>query len=142
MTKDDFGFEMRPMNLGVLGSHTKNKKRSLGKNDKDIVYMRAKRCEGCEKKIDQSEMQVGHKIAYSKNGATTLANSACLCYRCNKLQGTGSLETLKKKLAGTYGKRTKKTTKKKYTKQKSSNSLKIKMPELSIIFFTCLILSS
>ena len=29
MTKDDFGFEMRPMNLGVLGSHTKNKKKNL-----------------------------------------------------------------------------------------------------------------
>ena len=64
-------------------------------------------------------MQVGHGRAYSKGGATTLANSACLCYRCNKLQGTGSLETLKKKLAGTYGKRTKKPTgKKKKTTRK------------------------
>lgn len=67
-------------------------------------------------------MQVGHKTAYSKGGATTLANSACLCYRCNKLQGTGSLATLKKKMTGTYGKRTKKTTtKKKPTKRKPSN---------------------
>lgn len=58
-------------------------------------------------------MQAGHKKAYSKSGATTLANSVCLCYKCNKNQGIDSFETYKKKLNGTYGKRTKKTTTKK-----------------------------
>jgi len=133
MARDPFGLGIKPMKLGGFGP-TKKPKRSLGKNDKDILYMRAKgKCEGCGKKIDQSEMQAGHGRAYSKGGATTLANSACLCYRCNKLQGTGTLATLKKKLAGTYGKRTKKTTtKKKSTKRKSSNPFgiqPIKMPK-------------
>ena len=42
-------------------------------------------------------MQVGHKTAWSKRGSTTLANSVCLCYRCNKLQGTDSWATFMKK---------------------------------------------
>ena len=69
------------------------RKRTLGINDRQILYRKAgKRCENptCKKKIDYDEMQVGHKTAYSKGGATTLTNSACLCYRCNKLQGTDS----------------------------------------------------
>jgi 5-methylcytosine-specific restriction endonuclease McrA len=66
-------------------------------------------------------MQVGHRRAYSKGGATTLANSACLCYRCNKIQGTGSLETLKKKLSGTFGKRTKKKSGKSTKRKAKSN---------------------
>jgi 5-methylcytosine-specific restriction endonuclease McrA len=65
-------------------------------------------------------MQVGHKKAYSKGGATTLANSVCLCYKCNKNQGTDSFETYKKKLNGTYGKRSKTQTKKTVKKRKSS----------------------
>lgn len=75
-------------------------------------------------------MQVGHRKAYSKGGATTLTNSACLCYTCNKLQGTGSLEILKKKLNGTYGKRNKKISKG-ARKRKSFNPLKIKPIRLS-----------
>lgn len=124
MIKNNFGLGIKPIKIGGISS-PKKIKRSLGKNDKDILYLRAKKkCEGCGKKIDQSEMQVGHKKAYSKGGATTLANSACLCYRCNKLQGTGTLETLKKKLAGTYGKRTTKKATKKLTTKKTSTSLK------------------
>jgi len=120
MARDPYRLGIKPIKIGRIG-FAKKPKRSLGRNDKDILYMRAKgKCEGCGKKIDQSEMQVGHKTAYSKGGATTLTNSACLCYRCNKLQSTGSLATLKKKLAGTYGKRTKKTTKKTTTKKKST----------------------
>jgi 5-methylcytosine-specific restriction endonuclease McrA len=133
MAKDPFGFKIKPMKIGGFAP-AKKPRRSLGKNDKDILYMRAKgKCEGCGKKIDQSEMQSGHGRAYSKGGATTLANSACLCYRCNKLQGTGTLATLKKKLVGTYGTRTRKTTtKKKSTTRKSSNPFgiqPIKMPK-------------
>jgi 5-methylcytosine-specific restriction endonuclease McrA len=106
---NDFGFNIKPVNpLGIYGS-SRSTKRTLGLRDRQILYRRAgKKCEACSKNLEYDEMQVGHKKAYSKGGATTLANSACLCYRCNKLQGTGSLETLKKKLAGTYGKRTKK----------------------------------
>ncbi len=114
---NDFGFNIKPIKIkpiNVYGSQNKKRKRQLGTRDKHILYERAnKRCEGCGKKIDFSEMQVGHKKAYSKGGATTLANSVCLCYKCNKNQGTDSFETYKKKLAGTYGKRIKKSSKKK-----------------------------
>jgi len=82
------------------------KKRTLSLRDRQILYERAGgRCEACGRKISFAEMQVGHKKAYSKGGATTLTNAVCLCYRCNKLQGTDSFETLKKKLTGTYGKK-------------------------------------
>lgn len=75
-------------------------KRTLGIRDKQILYRNAsKRCENpaCGKKIDFDEMQVGHKTAWSKGGRTTLKNSVCLCYRCNKLQGTDSWATFMKK---------------------------------------------
>jgi hypothetical protein len=46
-------------------------------------------------------MQVGHKTAYSKGGSTTLKNTVCLCYACNKLQGTDSWATFQKKMGKT-----------------------------------------
>ena len=77
----------------------RKRKRTLGIRDRQILWERAKhRCEACGKKIDYTEMLVGHKTAYSKGGSTTLRNSACLCYRCNKLQGTDSWSTFIKKL--------------------------------------------
>jgi ribosomal protein S8E len=75
-------------------------KRTLGIRDKQILYRNAKgRCENpaCGKKIEYDEMQVGHKTAWSKGGRTTLKKSVCLCYRCNKLQGTDSWATFMKK---------------------------------------------
>lgn len=75
-------------------------KRTLGIRDKQILYRNAKgRCENpaCGKKIDFDEMQVGHKTAWSRGGRTTLKNSVCLCYRCNKLQGTDSWATFLRK---------------------------------------------
>ena len=75
-------------------------KRSLGIRDKQILYRNAKRrCENpaCRKIIDFDEMQVGHKTAWSRGGKTNLSNSVCLCYRCNKLQGTDSWATFLKK---------------------------------------------
>jgi len=75
-------------------------KRTLGIRDKQILYRNAnKRCQNpaCGKKIDFDEMQVGHKTAWSKRGKTTLTNSVCLCYRCNKLQGTDSWAVFLKK---------------------------------------------
>ena len=75
-------------------------KRTLGIRDKQILYRNAnKRCENpaCGKKIDFDEMQVGHMTAYSRGGSTTLKNSKCLCYRCNKLQGTDRWATFLKK---------------------------------------------
>lgn len=75
-------------------------KRTLGIRDKQILYRNAKgRCENpaCGKKIEFDEMQVGHKTAWSKGGRTTLKNSVCLCYRCNKLQGTDSWAIFLKK---------------------------------------------
>lgn len=74
--------------------------RTLGIRDKQILYRNANgRCQNpaCKKKIDFDEMQVGHKTAWSRGGSTTLKNSVCLCYRCNKLQGTDSWATFMKK---------------------------------------------
>lgn len=71
----------------------RDSKRTLGIKDKQILYERAKgRCENpaCRAKITFVEMQPGHKIAWSKGGRTTLKNSVCLCYKCNKLQGNDS----------------------------------------------------
>ena len=75
-------------------------KRTLGIRDKQILYRNAKgRCQNpaCNKKIDFDEMQVGHKTAWSRGGSTTLKTSVCLCYRCNKLQGTDSWAVFMKK---------------------------------------------
>jgi 5-methylcytosine-specific restriction endonuclease McrA len=61
-------------------------KRTLGTRDRQILLERANhRCEACGKQIDYSDMQVGHKTAYSKGGGTSLRNFVCLCYKCNKL---------------------------------------------------------
>jgi hypothetical protein len=43
-------------------------------------------------------MEVGHKRAYSRGGATSFRNSACLCGGCNKLQGTDSWAKFRRKL--------------------------------------------
>ena len=78
----------------------RDSKRTLGIRDKQILYRNAKRkCENpaCGKKIEFDEMQPGHKTAWSKGGRTTLKNSVCLCYRCNKQQGTDSWATFLKK---------------------------------------------
>lgn len=75
-------------------------RRTLGIRDKQILYNNAGgKCENptCRKKIGFDEMQVGHKTAWSKGGSTTLKKSVCLCYRCNKLQGTDSWTTFLKK---------------------------------------------
>ena len=73
-------------------------RRTLGIRDKQILYKRAgHKCENCEREIEFSDMQVGHKTAYSKGGSTSLRNSVALCYGCNKLQGTDSWETFQRK---------------------------------------------
>lgn len=75
-------------------------KRSLTPRERQFLYENAKgRCENpvCKKKITFFEMQVGHKIAHSKNGRTTLKNSVCLCYKCNHDQGTDSWDVFLKK---------------------------------------------
>ena len=75
------------------------KKRTLGIRDKQILWERAgHKCEACEKEITYPEMQAGHKTAASKGGNATLRNCVCLCYKCNKLQGTDSWKTFLKKL--------------------------------------------
>lgn len=77
-----------------MGDGDRDDKRTLGIRDKQILYrtIAHKRCQNpaCGKKIEFDEMQVGHKRAWSKGGRTTLKNSKCLCYRCNKLQGRDS----------------------------------------------------
>ena len=81
------------MIFSLFGDNGNSSPRTLGIRDKQILYRNAKgRCEnpGCKKKIDFDEMQVGHKTAYSRGGRTSFKNSVCLCYRCNKLQGTDS----------------------------------------------------
>jgi 5-methylcytosine-specific restriction endonuclease McrA len=77
----------------------RSKKRILGIREKQILYQKANhKCQACGKEIDFTEIQVGHKTAWSKGGSTTLRNSVCLCYRCNKLQGTDSWQVFMKKL--------------------------------------------
>jgi hypothetical protein len=78
----------------------RNTKRALSIRDRQILYRNAKgRCQNpaCNKKIEFDEMQVGHKTAWSKGGSTKLRNSVCLCYRCNKLQGTDNWAVFLKK---------------------------------------------
>ena len=75
-------------------------KRTLGIRDRQILYARShQKCENpaCGKEIAYSEMQVGHRKAYSKGGGTTLKNSVAICWRCNKLQGTDNWEVFLKK---------------------------------------------
>jgi hypothetical protein len=76
------------------------RKRTLGVRDRQILYRNANgRCENpaCGKKMDYDEMEVGHRVAYSKGGTITLRTAKSLCHRCNKLQGTDSWETFLKK---------------------------------------------
>jgi hypothetical protein len=79
--------------MNIFFGEEKDSKRTLGVRDRQILYRNAGgRCENptCNKKIDYDEMEVGHKKAHSKGGVTSLAESKCLCHRCNKLQGTDS----------------------------------------------------
>jgi len=78
----------------------KRPKRTLGIRDKQILYRNAGgKCQNpaCGRSIDFDEMQVGHKRAASKGGKATFKNCVCLCYRCNKLQGTDTWATFLKK---------------------------------------------
>jgi len=78
------------------------RKRTLSSRDRQILWERAgHKCEACDQPITFIEMQVGHKTAYSKGGGITLRNNACLCYKCNKLQGTDSWSKFLKKLGKT-----------------------------------------
>lgn len=77
---------------------TNKPKRSLGIRDRQILWIKSgKKCENCGKTLEFHEMQPGHKKAYAKGGPTTMKNSVCLCYACNKLQGTDTWETFQKK---------------------------------------------
>jgi hypothetical protein len=81
-----------------LWGDEKPTKRTLGIRDRQIVWVKAnKKCENCGRPLDFHEMQIGHKTAFSKGGSTTMKNSVCLCYACNKLQGTDSWVTFQKK---------------------------------------------
>ena len=76
------------------------RRRTLSQKDKEHLWRNAgEKCENprCRTPLKFPEMQVGHKTAYSKGGATTLKNSACLCWPCNKLQGTDSWAVFLKK---------------------------------------------
>lgn len=74
-------------------------KRTLTQTEKEILWERAgHKCECCGKEVDFIEMQAGHKIAWSKGGATTLKNSACLCFKCNRMQHTRNWKTYLKEL--------------------------------------------
>jgi hypothetical protein len=74
-------------------------KRTLGIRERQILWERANhKCEACGKELDFTEMQVGHKTAASRGGSATLRNCVCLCYRCNKLQGTDAWNVFLKKM--------------------------------------------
>mgnify|MGYP001383990187 CR=1 FL=1 len=78
----------------------KDKKRGLSSKDKQILYTNAEgKCEACDREIEFSDMLAGHKdVAWSKGGQTILENSACLCFRCNKFQGTDPWDVFMKKI--------------------------------------------
>jgi 5-methylcytosine-specific restriction endonuclease McrA len=73
----------------------------------------------CRRKLEsESDMQIGHKKAYSKGGETTLKNSVCLCYGCNRKQGTDSWEKFLKKQSIARGQAEPKASKPKKSKPK------------------------
>ena len=122
----DFGIgQIKPGS--IFGPTNPGGKRTLGTRDREILWNRAKkRCENCGKKIDSGDMQAGHKRAASKGGKATISNSVCLCYGCNKRQGTDSWAVFRKKQGKsetrtvTSGKK-RSQSKKKSTKRKSSS---------------------
>lgn len=82
---------------GLAVSPNKPRRKRLGIRDQKKLWLKAKRkCQCCQKEIDYTEMEIGHKRAHSKGGTATIANSVCLCSRCNNLQGTESWATFQK----------------------------------------------
>jgi hypothetical protein len=87
------------INLGSGLFEDEPVKRTLSGRDREILWIRAgKKCQSCGNLIDYNEMQVGHKTAWSRGGTTTLRNSVCLCYGCNKRQGTDGWGKFQRKL--------------------------------------------
>lgn len=124
--KSTQSLKLKPLKL-TTSSNNKPKKRSLGIKDKQILYKRAKqKCEACGKKIDFDEMQAGHKKAASKGGNATLANSVCICARCNKLQGTDSWATFMRKMGKTNTRTVTSVKYKKIKKKKTKKEIKSK----------------
>ncbi len=125
--------KIRPIKLGGFASGSnyygggKKPKRTLGIRDKEILYDRAKhRCESCGKKIEFSEMQAGHNKASSKGGTITVKTAKCLCYACNKKQGTDSWSTFMRKKGTPIAKpksRRKKSIRKSKPKNYESNTI-------------------
>ena len=126
MVKNNYGFNLGYDPFTGKKSGNNKGKRTLGTRDREILWNRAKkRCENCGKKIDSGDMQAGHKLAASKGGKATISNSVCLCYGCNKRQGTDSWAVFRKK-QGKSGTRTvtsgkKRSPSKKKSKGKSSS---------------------
>ena len=81
----------------------RDSRRSLSPAQRWELYKRAKgkcenpKCHRKNRKIEFEYMEVGHKLAWSRRGRTTLANSVCLCHDCNKKQGTLSWAAFMKK---------------------------------------------
>jgi len=132
------GFDMPRITLPKIRAPkiqvgSKKESRTLGIRDKQILYRNAnKRCQNhkCLRKIDFDEMQVGHKKAYSKGSKTNLKNSVCLCWRCNKLQGTDSWDKFLKKQG--IKKKVKKTTKKVKKKPKTNDPFSFPSPKFKL----------
>ncbi len=91
-------FGIKPLTSYGSMYGSKSKKKVLGTSDKEILWERAgKRCESCGKRLEFPAMQAGHKQARAKGGTATLRNSVCLCYVCNKQQGTDSWQVYMRK---------------------------------------------
>jgi len=86
-------------------------RRSLTMSEKKANWsVRPHKCEACGKRLDFTEVQFGHKQAWSKRGRTTRGNTVILCCRCNNMQSTHSFAWLLKALGKKKpkaGKRTK-----------------------------------
>ncbi len=120
MSRNTIGFGVNSVKFQPLIFGEKIEKRRLSKKDRDHLYYHIgkKKCQSCGKRIEERDMQEGHKKAYSKGGKTKLENAVCLCYTCNKAQGTDSWKTYNKK-KGTPIVSLKLESKKKSSKRKS-----------------------
>ena len=82
----------------IFGGKKKSSSKTLGERDKGILHKLAKkRCENCGRKLDYKEMQAGHKLARARGHKASLKNSVCLCWSCNRDQGTDSWKVFRRK---------------------------------------------
>lgn len=104
--------------INILGSTKKGKRRQLTHAQQKWGWdNKSHTCTICGKRVTKiTEAEFDHSRAYSKSGATNLANVKIVHRSCNRQKGNKSLSATKKFLGIKY-----KIKKRKNTKKKSSN---------------------